>query len=494
MNKETINTFLNKQFPKRNKTKPAYKNLSIKFDNDELVIESLMTELKNFKELPKSKVHLYERALRFVIANLILDMDRKYWLVIERDNRAYLEHSDKWFRAQYVNFIIDTFIQFGFVQQVLGNSFTHEATKIIPTMQFRDLILSFGSKEIDIVSEDVKEKDLVIIDSRIKKMSLRDQTALVKKLNNHLSKIQVRYSLNIDIHPTSQPYPPHKHTKNENPPVEQADSSVFVSLQNMSYKQVFGENETEHGRLYAPHQNLPKIIRHNLEMFSEKKQEFLKTVELDYSSTHLKMIYDKNNIACPDTLDFYSVPGYSDIDRSFWKQVAMRAINCTSFSKASESLIRAFNLKELTLPASYTSDALESLLEAFVTYHNPIKEFLFLGNMQLMNLDSKIAIRIIERFIDNNKPILSIHDSFVVLEEDQEFLFECMEDAWQEVLKTNSKPRIKIVNDIEIDRSTLEAIQTFAGTQTLNIQIESLVESCRVYKNDSIDMSEDIPF
>ena len=53
----------------------------------------------------------------------------------------------------------------------------------------------------------------------------------------------------------------------------------------------------------------------------------------------------------------------------------------------------------------------------------------FLGSdkgMELMYIDSQIATETINYFVKQNKPILPIHDSFIVKELDQDYLLASM--------------------------------------------------------------------
>lgn len=446
--------------PWKTKTKPSFKQLSINFDSQDAEIINYFFELIKIDRVNHPKSKKFERALRMLLANLVLDIERTYWLTISRNEKKFFKQ-EPWFKPQYVIYILDVLINHQLVEQDLGNNLKEEKTKIIPTVQFQNLIKDLKIKKMNISSENqLNENDLVVLENRSKlskeeKISLKTQRDLVKGLNESLKDIEVRYFLDMNSliknnsdesnNPTNFS---HKHRVLRNLSESVEENLVSVSLKNMVYKQVFGDNLEEHGRLYGSHQNLPKHIRHNLQFFDSIKNEYVNSVELDYSSTHLKMIYDLNKIESPmNTNDYYSVPSYPDIPRKFWKEVAMRAINCDSFLKASRSLSKSFNFKELPKHHLITLENLDNLLGAFLTYHKSIEPFLFKGNLKLMNLDSKIALRVMTRFMDLDKPILAVHDSFVVQVEDTDLLFETMIDAWCDILDTTNRPKIKIIQE-----------------------------------------------
>jgi len=61
----------------------------------------------------------------------------------------------------------------------------------------------------------------------------------------------------------------------------------------------------------------------------------------------------------------------------------------------------------------------------------------FLGSdkgMELMYIDSQIATETINYFVKQNKPILPIHDSFIVKELDQDYLLAGMPKAIERVV------------------------------------------------------------
>jgi hypothetical protein len=80
-------------------------------------------------------------------------------------------------------------------------------------------------------------------------------------------------------------------------------------------------------------------------------------------------------------------------------------------------------------------DRLKEIVEQMIEKHPNVADRFFTGSgNRLQRNDSDLADYVIGRFVELDKPILPIHDSFVVKEEDKAFLKTTMEDACKEVL------------------------------------------------------------
>ena len=49
-----------------------------------------------------------------------------------------------------------------------------------------------------------------------------------------------------------------------------------------------------------------------------------------------------------------------------------------------------------------------------------------------MNLDAKIALEVIKHFVKQDKPILDVHDSFIVQAQYRDELFQVMQKVYQQ--------------------------------------------------------------
>jgi hypothetical protein len=76
-----------------------------------------------------------------------------------------------------------------------------------------------------------------------------------------------------------------------------------------------------------------------------------------------------------------------------------------------------------------------ALVNAFETYHSPIKQFLLSGKgLELQYLDSKIMANILERMTRRNIPALPVHDSVITLARHESFLRQVMVEEYEKVM------------------------------------------------------------
>ena len=114
--------------------------------------------------------------------------------------------------------------------------------------------------------------------------------------------------------------------------------------------------------------------------------------------------------------------------RSAVKLLVLAAIN----AKDRKSAFAAFRQAQSTGSVEKTLDneELEFLLDTFLQQHPYLKDGICSDQgIRLMNVDSQITNLIITEFLRRQKPILSVHDSYIVGTKDVEHLRDCMKEA-----------------------------------------------------------------
>ena len=145
----------------------------------------------------------------------------------------------------------------------------------------------------------------------------------------------------------------------------------------------------------------------------------MQTVEDDYSTLHPVLLYankglDYIKLKRGDAYDI-EVPNIFNQDdkRKLVKKLLLIAIN----AKTESSAFRAVKseLQEEIPYYSFKFDDLKVVLKNLKEKHYEIADDFCTGKgLGLMNLDGKIAEYIIDKFTNNNIPVLCIHDSFIV--------------------------------------------------------------------------------
>ena len=172
-------------------------------------------------------------------------------------------------------------------------------------------------------------------------------------------------------------------------------------------------------------QNLPKHMRRDIFIDGEP------TDEIDYSGLHPSLLaleegyrlvgdrYDLGMQICP------RIPPQDQ--RKIVKQLVLIGINAKDRSTA----FKAFQSDN----HGYKKADLEKLLDAFIDKHPYLVGSICSDQgIRLMNVDSKITTHIINQFVALGKPILPIHDSYIVKTEDQQLLRTAMSNACIEVV------------------------------------------------------------
>lgn len=244
----------------------------------------------------------------------------------------------------------------------------------------------------------------------------------------------------------------------------------------IEYKRIFTDNLRECGRFYVAGggiQLLPEKYRSKYLTFDGEP-----VVELDYSSIHPNICYERMNLAggfdCSlvdilgrdfkpydadtsmlevdwdDVEDFKKECNLSSYDpvRNLCKQALLSSINAidrTSAVAAVSSELYLDKKKEGTkdehkmkyvgiIPKVKVGELCDAIKE-----HNVIIEDAFYNDsgVRLMNTDSNIAARVIEMMVQQGEPILCYHDSFICREIAEDLLHEAMFKAWKDEIGDN---------------------------------------------------------
>ena len=197
---------------------------------------------------------------------------------------------------------------------------------------------------------------------------------------------------------------------------------------------------------------LNKDIRRRITLNDEK------TVELDYSSLGIHLLYSQENLNYYDLndpgSDPYTLKGVDTNEREVNKKIITFALNMSpkdkrrKFVRTVRKKIRKTNdergvlgIKKLrNVP---TGKEIHRRIKIFEEENDPIKHYLFTKvGTQLQFKDSCIAESVIERMVSMRIPILVVHDSFIVQYRNEELLRELMNHVFREH-KLKSIPLIK---------------------------------------------------
>lgn len=163
------------------------------------------------------------------------------------------------------------------------------------------------------------------------------------------------------------------------------------------------------GRFYGCDvQNISKRLRSHIIINNQP------TVEIDYSSMHLRMLYHLRGLETPDG-DLY---GFG-LSRELNKVVALIIINCEPHQDRLKAISNAFRrnkkLREEFGDGIMKHDLIRKLIADFKSAHALIADDFFSGcGLRLQYMDSMIMEDILKHFVGREVPVIPVHDSLIV--------------------------------------------------------------------------------
>ena len=241
--------------------------------------------------------------------------------------------------------------------------------------------------------------------------------------------------------------------------------SIPVHPSQLSLTRIFSKASFNHGgRLFAPIQNYTKQTRKYFYLNGEP------TIEIDYSSIHPYMLYHGKGLEF-DGDDPYAIEGF---DRDAVK-VAFNVMLNTKGVGANKSAAKA-----ISNALSCDEELAETLEAAIQVLHSPIAHHFNTGiGLTLQRRDSDIALLVINTFVNELKrPIICVHDSFIVSVRDTESLILAMNDSYTATHK-NEEDETKTKNMKGIKGTCLEFSDALATAIELSFEqdTETLTDS-----------------
>ena len=188
----------------------------------------------------------------------------------------------------------------------------------------------------------------------------------------------------------------------------------------------FSETFSLGGRYYgAPWQFIGSELRKFITIDGQE------TVEPDYSGHHLRMLYHLQGI------DYQRYPyAFGKAEwRPLCKDVALIMINCRAKRYLTNSINKRFRDKgrDKEFGAEILNkDIIKKMVAECEAFHDPIKGFFCSDvGIKLQYIDSEITSYILDYFISRDIPILPIHDSYVVAENNRQELHLLMMEAYE---------------------------------------------------------------
>lgn len=195
---------------------------------------------------------------------------------------------------------------------------------------------------------------------------------------------------------------------------------------------VYSNSLSEDGRIFG----VPWFNR------SEEDRSTIKingkaTIEIDIATCSIRIAQHLNGHDVPH-IDMYLISGYK---RDLIKDIANRMFNVTAVSpeqgcsKTASSLYRTYTNKG-KVASPYTKEFIRVAVDKTYNYYRlSIDNWLFKGKgLELQHWDSKVCFKVIENFLNIDKVVLTVHDSFITIIEDKDLLRETIINSYREVI------------------------------------------------------------
>lgn len=236
-------------------------------------------------------------------------------------------------------------------------------------------------------------------------------------------------------------------------------------IPSLEYKRSFSGDLYKGGRLFA-HGGSVQLLpeKYRLEYLTLDKEPI---VEVDYKAIHPNIMYELISLDKPmyaklarKGFDPYGADtSFLEIDekaialhkmkfgitkydpvRKLYKRSLLMAINCKSDVQTrntiSQELYKDSKLDEKDREfVGINKPNIALILEALSEHNSAISDYFYKDyGVVLQNLDSKIALRVIEILLQEGQTCLAYHDSFAVKKSVQPLLEFAMREAWKDVL------------------------------------------------------------
>lgn len=210
------------------------------------------------------------------------------------------------------------------------------------------------------------------------------------------------------------------------------DDSKFgrKDLKNIWVKRIFNVDFNHGGRFYGGVENLRSDLRPFIHINGSR------TVELDFSSYQIRMLYHKLKIKYLE--DAYAAMCESDSpdERAIYKFVTLIVLNAEDEKIALKSLRKKLVDENLMCNVIKTDPVLKKLINKFTSHHDRVSKYFYKGvGLKLHVLESEITNNILLHFVKKNILVLSVHDSFIIAAEHESELLRRMKIEYKRIFR-----------------------------------------------------------
>lgn len=384
----------------------------------------------------KNKIHI-----GMVIANLLKNYNsQNCWTSYSRDNnfsppKRYNPHSitsymlilviDRLFVKGYIDKCYHIFKRIGHKDNKIS-SMRADPTLISIINELKQPIDTLTVEEVLILRDNKKEDIDYFDDDKTKSMR-----KLIIKYNQFIKKVPITFN------PSKVAIP------------------ANIDFDNKRVRRIFNNSSfNEGGRFYGGFwQSSPRKLRKHLQINHSP------TVELDFQAFYVRLLYAKEKALFPRNIDPYLLPSFANSPnhkamRSFCKKVLLTSFNVSS----TKSLAGAIGKELVENPEPYPPlgerPKIPEVVKLFKEFHPPLAKYICTNyGASIQYLESRIAEYIIKKMTSLNYPVLTIHDSFICMEEHEQTLETIMKEGFLYIFKNFPQVEHPVITRVGAFRS-----------------------------------------
>ena len=367
---------------------------------------------------------------------------------------------------------------FGYLEEVAKGRYKRDgkgppsaSTKYAATKKLLDLFDE--AQQIQMLFKPKPKRETIILKAPSEKPEMQGETAL-SKWGDTPASIRMRENLDLindnmlrhwyDLYIADETYglllKEIAQRRSRSKTEEESEKNKPINLSNRTLRRVFNRGSFEMGgRFYGGWwQNIPSAYRSVITVNGYR------TVEADYSQFHPNILYHlkQAKLAGQDAYERILGSEHRDLSKKIFNA-------CLNSSYETSRPPKGMKISQTGLTWREIKERLRKA--------HPQIEYAFFTDqgMRLQFYDSQMAELVMLAFAKDKKPILPVHDSFLVLEDDKELLLERMTTAYQQVLG----------KDIQIDLKQAKFMRLPPSEN--NVFEEVMAHSAWLERNEAAD-------
>lgn len=396
---------------------------NIKLDNEDIkaLTKGILSNLKFYKTKDRS---LYKKHLTVVLTNLLRCKNKEPLYYSRNKVKGFTKekrYNPKQLTVNILIKVIDILEQRGLLVNTIGKSAKKKENRVPSFIQPTDLFLdTFGN--LDVLSESVEENYL----NEEECFLLRDDhKSLINYRDNYYTRTGRAVIVGLNAINRSFEY-------------RKGNGEIITN----HYCRIFNNTFDYGGRFYRAMILTLKNKHHKERLQVTCNKEPM--VEIDYCNLHILLLTIMEGYQYKPEIDLYNkcIPdGWVNSNtRSVVKvatNIMLNARTSQGAAKAIQSLLEEY-LEESPddFPEGCTKAGI--IMQWIRKGHPKLKKYfccLDSTGLMLMKMDSDMAHHVIHCFVSQEKPILPVHDSFLVRKSDKNDLIEAMGEAIKIVME-----------------------------------------------------------